>query len=433
MFKAVPGEYIMDSIPDGHDDAQLIELMRLLVSMSQPGGTQTPPTDTIHSVKEMVDSLYKQEKRKCQEITTEIREPGSDTHSSRRATDISENEAVGGQQLSNEERMERQRVLGRLRQRKHQAKRREIKHEVDRKLAELHTLQKLNCGLKKKARGLVSILVVSEEGFCLLKETSSSSGDTVAPKKHVQDHMKTVQDWVHNQAKTMNACMFIIQCKNLFAEPERIMVPRECMDWNIYQNILGNLADALVDALVQSGIHLDTLLHSFSLDRVSLDKTRGDDAVLEITRRIVILTMLYLASPGGSYHRMAETPVALSYSHGMIAHMCCLKETQARRIRNHFNRMAKEHANSFEDMLGVLENLPPAVPNNVAPAPFAAQMNINLLNTQTAVVNIEKRIRDASIQYITDTAAELAPMQLAVLLAAGRGFAVVSHVAAALF
>lgn len=420
----------MDSIPDGHDAAQLIELMRLLVSMSQPGGTQTPPTDTVHSVKEMVDSLYKQEQEKCQEITTEIREPGSDTHSSRRATDISENEAVGGQQLSNNERLERQRVLGRLRQRKHQAKRREIKQEVDRKLAELHTLQKLNRGLNKKTRGLVSILVVAEEGFCLLKDTSASSGDTVAPKKHVQDHMETVQDWVHNQAKKMDACMFIIQCKNLFAESERIMVPRECMDWNIYQNILGNLADALVDALFQSGIHLDTLLHGSSLDKISL--TRGNDAILEITRRIVILTMLYLASPGGSFHRMAETPVALSYSHGMIAHMCCLKETQARRIGNHFNRMAMEHANSFADMLGVLENLPPAVPNYVAPAPFAAQMSINLLNAQTAVVNIEKRIRDTSIQYITDTAAELAPMQLAVLLAAGRGFAVVSHVAAAL-
>lgn len=421
---------MMDSIPDGRNSAQLIQLMRLLVTMSQPGGTQTPPNDTVHSVKQMGDSLSKKELKKSQEVTTEIHEPGSDTHSSRRATDTSENEVFQGQQVSNNDRLERQRALGRLRQRKHQAKRREIKLEVERKLAEMHKLKIINAGLRKRGRGMAAMLIVAEEGFHLLKDTSTSSEDTIAPKD-VQDLIETVQDWVHNQSKKMGERMFITNCKMIFAEPERIMGPRECMDWNIYQCILGNLTDALVAALTQSGIHLDMLLRGTSLDTILSEITHDNGKIHEITRRIVILTMLYLASPGGSFHRMAETPVTLCYSHDMIAHMCCLKQTQARRILQHFNSMAMEHANSFEDMLVVLGNLPPAVPSNVASAALAARMSIDLLNAQTVLVYIEKRTRDASIQYITETAAELEPMQLAVLLAAGRGFACASRVAAA--
>ena len=416
----------------GEGSAGLIKLLRLLVNSSQP---QQPPPDQnkplTNKEKESLEDVSDEPDNKGEGTSTEFRQAGSDNLSVP-AAERSDQDGFQGANESREEHLERQRVLGRLRQRKHQAKRREIKYAIEVKMGELYEMEKMNDRLRKKGRGLASILMVVHEEISLLKHIIVSSKDTIATEKDDEDDSKAVEGWIRDQSKQMDEGMFTRQCKELFTVPERIMVPIELVNWNIFQTVLGKLTDELVAALGQSGIHLDNLLHGPSLDRILSQRVCRYDTILEITRSIVILTMLYLASPGGSFHKMAETPVPRWYTNDIIASMCCLKGTQAIHIRNCFNSMVMTHAKSFQEMLFVLGNLPGAETRDVAPAVLAARASIHLLDAQTTVFNIEKTIVDASIQYITDIAAELEPMQLAVLLAAARGFGDVSRVAAAL-
>ena len=422
----------MDS-EGGEGSAELINLLRLLVNSSQP---QQPDPDQ----NKPLTNKRKRIMDKCSATRRTIKARGhqQSSGSQRRITSVFQQQkgrtmmTFKDPNESQDEHLERQRVLGRLRQRKHQAKRREIKHAIEVKMGELYEMEKMNDRLRKKGRGLASILLVVDEEMSLLKHTSVSSKGNVATEKDDEDDIKAVEGWICDQSKQMDERMFTRQCKKLFTVPGRIMVPIERVNWNIFQTILGKLTDELVAALGQSGIHLDNLLHGPSLNRILSQRVCRYDTILEITRSIVILTMLYLASPGGSFHKMAETPVPRWYTNDIIAAMCCLKGTQAIHIRNCFNSMVMKHANSFQEMLFVLGNLPEQKPE-MWPLQYSQLERVFICWTpRLQLSHIEKTIVDASIQYITDIAAELEPMQLAVLLAAARGFGDVSRVAAAL-